>query len=148
MKTTKPEKTIAQLFEEFLADQKPRISHKTYMKYESIIDLYGSYLENYWPGHDGESSKTQGGRHLLRHASALKMPRPGTANSSATSCPGRSCAARKRCKPLAPSRRSWRSGWPKKATSRTPRTTRSEREKPPRICPMPVRGRSARCLRR
>ena len=55
MKTT--EKTIAQLFEEFLADQKPRISHKTYLKYESIIDLYGSYLENYWPGHDGESSK-------------------------------------------------------------------------------------------
>lgn len=34
-----------------------RISHKTYLKYQSIIQLYGSYLENYWPGHDGESSK-------------------------------------------------------------------------------------------
>ena len=30
MKTTKPNKTISQVFEEFLADQKPRISHKTY----------------------------------------------------------------------------------------------------------------------
>ena len=57
MKTTKPEKTIAQVFEEFLAEQKPRISHKTYLKYQSIIQLYGSYLESYWPGHDGESSK-------------------------------------------------------------------------------------------
>jgi hypothetical protein len=45
------------LFEEFLADQKGRISAKTFSKYQSIIQLYGSYLENYWPGHDGESSK-------------------------------------------------------------------------------------------
>jgi hypothetical protein len=57
MKTVKPEKTIALLFEEFLADQKPRISHKTHQKYQSIIQLYTAYLENYWPGHDGESSK-------------------------------------------------------------------------------------------
>lgn len=57
MKTTKTEKTIAQVFEEFLADQKGRISHKTYQKYESIIQLYGSYLESYWPGHDGEYDK-------------------------------------------------------------------------------------------
>ena len=57
MKTTKPDKTIAQIFEEFLADQKPRISDKTYQKYESIIDLYGSYLESYWPRYDGEGSK-------------------------------------------------------------------------------------------
>ena len=55
MKTT--EKTIAQIFEEFLADQKPRISHKTYLKYEGIIQLYKSYLESYWPGHDGEYDK-------------------------------------------------------------------------------------------
>src|SRR5271155_3333801 len=60
MKTAKPEKTIAQIFEEFLADQKPRISHKTFLKYESIIDLYGSYLDEYWPGHDGESNKVGG----------------------------------------------------------------------------------------
>jgi hypothetical protein len=60
MQTTKHEKTIAQLFKEFLADQKPRISRKTYTKYEEIIDLYGSYLESYWPGHDGEYGKAGG----------------------------------------------------------------------------------------
>jgi len=57
MKTTKHDKTIAQVFQEFLVEQKPRISHKTYLKYESIIQLYESYLESYWPGHDGEYDK-------------------------------------------------------------------------------------------
>ena len=57
METTKPTKTISQVFEEFLADQKGRISAKTFSKYQSIIQLYESYLESYWPGHDGESSK-------------------------------------------------------------------------------------------
>src|SRR4051794_30410725 len=57
MKTTKPSKTITQVFEEFLADQKSRISAKTFSKYQSIIQLYGSYLESYWPGHDGEYDK-------------------------------------------------------------------------------------------
>jgi len=57
METTKPTKTISQVFEEFLADQKVRISAKTYSKYQSIIQLYGSYLESYWPGHDGEYDK-------------------------------------------------------------------------------------------
>ena len=57
MKTTKPTKTISQVFEEFLADQKDRISAKTISKYQSIIQLYGSYLESYWPGHDGEYDK-------------------------------------------------------------------------------------------
>ena len=47
-------KTISQVFEEFLADQKTRISPKTFSKYQSIISLYQSYLERYWPGHDGE----------------------------------------------------------------------------------------------
>ena len=50
-------KTISQVFEEFLADQEARISHKTYLKYQSIISLYKSYLESYWPGHDGEYDK-------------------------------------------------------------------------------------------
>src|SRR6516162_7635258 len=50
-------KTISQVFEEFLADQKTRISHKTFLKYQSIIDWYKSYLESYWPGHDGEYDK-------------------------------------------------------------------------------------------
>ncbi len=57
METAKPTKTIAQVFEEFLADQQTRISHKTYLKYQSIISLYKSYLESYWPGHDGEYDK-------------------------------------------------------------------------------------------
>src|ERR1022692_1867938 len=57
METTKPTKTISQVFEEFLADQKDRISAKTFSKYRSIMQLYESYLESYWPGHDGESSK-------------------------------------------------------------------------------------------
>jgi hypothetical protein len=57
MKTTKPTKTISQVFEEFLADQKDRISAKTFSKYQSIVQLYGSYLESYWPGHDGEYDK-------------------------------------------------------------------------------------------
>lgn len=57
MNTTKPQKTIAQVFEEFLADQKTRISAKTLQKYETIISLYKSYLESYWPDHDGEHEK-------------------------------------------------------------------------------------------
>ncbi|HLJ97230.1 MAG TPA: hypothetical protein VKU02_28985 [Gemmataceae bacterium] len=57
MSTAKAGKTIAQVFEEFLADQKDRISHKTYLKYKSIIDLYKLYLESYWPGHYGEYDK-------------------------------------------------------------------------------------------
>jgi hypothetical protein len=45
-------KTLSQVFEEFLVEQKARISHKTFLKYQSIIGLYKSYLESYWPGHD------------------------------------------------------------------------------------------------
>ena len=47
MTTDKPTKTISAIFEEFLAEQKVRISHKTYLKYQSIIGLYKSYLESY-----------------------------------------------------------------------------------------------------
>jgi hypothetical protein len=62
MATAKPAKTLADIFEEFLADQKDRISHKTFLKYQSILSLYKSYLEGYWPGHDGEYDKiTQAG---------------------------------------------------------------------------------------
>jgi hypothetical protein len=52
MNQPKPDKTIARLFEAFLADQKARLSPKTYDKYEGIIHLFRSYLERYWPGHD------------------------------------------------------------------------------------------------
>src|SRR6266404_370796 len=51
MSAARPSKTITQVFAEFLADQEARISHKTFLKYRSIIDLYRLYLENYWPGH-------------------------------------------------------------------------------------------------
>lgn len=57
METTKSGKTIANVFEEFLNDQKDRISDKTFSKYQSIIGLYESFLESYWPGHDGEYDK-------------------------------------------------------------------------------------------
>lgn len=55
MATGKP--VISVIFDEFLADQKARISHKTFLKYKGIIDLYKAYLESYWPGHDGEYDK-------------------------------------------------------------------------------------------
>ena len=54
MNTPKPDQTIDQLFEEFLADQEARLSPKTFDKYEGIIHLYRSYLESYWPGHSGK----------------------------------------------------------------------------------------------
>ena len=54
MKARNTGKTIDQLFKEFLADQKNRLSATTYSKYERIIDLYRSYLESYWPDHNGE----------------------------------------------------------------------------------------------
>ena len=54
MKNCKPDKTIDQLFDEFLADQKARLSPRTLTKYEDVIDLYRSYLESYWPDHSHE----------------------------------------------------------------------------------------------
>ena len=53
-KSDQPATTISQALTEFLDDQKARISPKTFSKYRSIIELYKIYLENYWPGHDGE----------------------------------------------------------------------------------------------
>lgn len=42
------------LFAEFLAAQKARLSPKTYARYESIIELYRAYLENYGSDGDGD----------------------------------------------------------------------------------------------
>jgi hypothetical protein len=47
-------KTISRVFEEFLTDQEARLSPSTFSKYASIISLFESYLESYWPGHDQE----------------------------------------------------------------------------------------------
>jgi hypothetical protein len=57
MEAAKPTKTISQVFEEFLTDQEARIGHKTFLKYESIISLYKSYLERYWPAHNSDYDK-------------------------------------------------------------------------------------------
>ena len=86
METTKPTKTISQVFEEFLADQKGRISVKTFSKYESIISLYGSYLESYWPGHDGESSKITKAGGTYCGTFGPEDVTGGYSDSSATSC--------------------------------------------------------------
>jgi hypothetical protein len=56
MNTPKPDKTIDQLFEEFLADQEARLGLKTYDRYKGIIQLYRSYLESYWPDHSGKEA--------------------------------------------------------------------------------------------
>lgn len=45
------ERTISQVLDEFLSAQRDRLSPKTYSKYDSIIDLFKSYLESYWPSH-------------------------------------------------------------------------------------------------
>jgi hypothetical protein len=54
MDMPKRAETIDQVFEEFLADQEARLSPKTYRRYDDIVDLFGSYLERYWPGRDEE----------------------------------------------------------------------------------------------
>ncbi len=48
------DKTISQIFQEFLADQQAKLSPKTFSKYCDIIGLFKNYLESYWPGHDQE----------------------------------------------------------------------------------------------
>ncbi len=54
MSNPKPAKTIDEVFNEFLADQKARLSPKTYRRYDEILDLFRSCLEGYWPSHDQE----------------------------------------------------------------------------------------------
>ena len=48
------DKTIDQLFEEFLADQEARLGLQTFEKYDRIIYLFRSYMESYWPDHSGK----------------------------------------------------------------------------------------------
>ena len=89
METTKPAKMIINIFEEFLADQKERISHKTFLKYQSIIDLYKSYLERYWPGHDGEYDKISKAGGTFCGTFGPEDATAGYRSSSDTSCPGK-----------------------------------------------------------
>jgi hypothetical protein len=48
-------KTVAQALNEFLAEQKERLSERTYQRYEGVVSLFKSYLESYWPGHEEDS---------------------------------------------------------------------------------------------
>jgi hypothetical protein len=58
MSTPRPDRTIDDLFAEFLVAQKTRLSPKTYGRYEAVIDnLYRGYLERYWPGHTGKDDE-------------------------------------------------------------------------------------------
>jgi hypothetical protein len=55
MSTPRPDRTIDELFAEFLTAQQARLSQQSYSRYEAIIDnLYRGYLERYWPGHSGK----------------------------------------------------------------------------------------------
>jgi hypothetical protein len=70
-------KTLSQIFEEFLAEQKARVSQKTFMKYQSVIGLYKSYLESYWPGHDHAELAAQRLTRVRRakRSRPLRLPR-------------------------------------------------------------------------
>jgi len=59
MSHSKPDKTIDQIFTEFLAEQEARLSEATYRNYENIIEfLFRGYLERYRPDHnDQEGSR-------------------------------------------------------------------------------------------
>lgn len=55
-------KTIDEVLGEFLAEQEARWGQATYAKYEAVVGLLKRYMENYFPGHDGEyEAVTQGG---------------------------------------------------------------------------------------
>ncbi len=90
-------KTISQVFDEFLTDQEARLSPSTFSKYGSIISLFESYLESYWPGHDQEeyNRSTKQGRRIAARSAPTRFPR-AIASFSVTSCPAKSCAARTR----------------------------------------------------
>src|SRR5579864_1121537 len=96
LKTTA--KTLLQVFEEFLADQKPRISHKTFLKYQSIIGLYKSYLESYWPGHDGEYDRITKAGGTFCGTFGPEAATAGYSEFLGYLCPGRSYAARRPCR--------------------------------------------------
>jgi hypothetical protein len=50
-------KTIDEVLDEFLAEQKPRLAARTYRKYENAVSLLKLYCESYYPGHEGEYAR-------------------------------------------------------------------------------------------
>src|SRR5262249_30488893 len=56
----KPPKTIDEVLDEFLAEQRPRLAARTFRKYQTAVELLKSYLESYFPGHEGEYKQVSG----------------------------------------------------------------------------------------
>src|SRR6266581_9230270 len=52
-----PSKAIDEVLDEFLDEQEARWGHRTYDKYDTIVNLLRRYMESYFPGHDGEYEK-------------------------------------------------------------------------------------------
>src|SRR5947209_7672284 len=90
MDTPRPMKTIAEVFAEFLAEQKARLSHQSYRKYASIIDLLRLYLESYGPRHEQADYRrsTEAGGTFCGTFGPADILR-ALPSSSATSCPAR-----------------------------------------------------------
>ncbi|MDZ7618423.1 MAG: hypothetical protein U1E05_15570 [Patescibacteria group bacterium] len=95
MSAHEPTKTIDLAFAEFLADQATRLSNRTFRQYESIIGLYVSYLESYWPDRDEKEYSRitgAGGTYCGTHDRLKTTSR--LAESSRESCGWRRSSAR------------------------------------------------------
>src|SRR4051794_29800597 len=98
----KQKKTIDEVFDEFIDEQEDRLSPATFEKYATVLDLLESYVERYWPGHDGEQEAITkaGGTYCGTYGPEDIKGR--STRSTATSCCGRCCAAAGRRKPHRP----------------------------------------------
>jgi hypothetical protein len=56
---SKPAKTIDEVLDEFLDEQEARWSPATFVKCATVIDLLEAYMEQHWPGHDGEQERVR-----------------------------------------------------------------------------------------
>ena len=52
-----PKHTIDMVLQEFLDEQKSRVSMKTVNQYAYALSYFRLYVEAYWPGHDGEYAR-------------------------------------------------------------------------------------------
>src|SRR5271157_1541678 len=126
MKNRKPDKTIDQLFKEFLVDQKARLSPRTLTKYQDAIDLYRSYLESYWPDHSQEeyNAITESDGTYCATFGAKEMA-SGFCEFLDYFMPHKVIAGNETMKTAGTVVKKLASGWSKKASSRT--TNRWER---------------------
>ncbi len=101
MSTPRPDKTIDDLFAEFLAAQEARLSLQTYSRYEGIIDLYrADPFGRYWGQVTLARTTT---RSLLCRSNVIAgtpcaptTSPPGFRSSSATTCPAKRSPAMRR----------------------------------------------------